>query len=280
MILLPHTNGIHSSLLREKKHYLDGIKACIIDVDGTISLSGKLIKGAKQTLDKIMELGIDCYIYSNNTSELLAGYYHRLGAQGIDVNRITIYSPISELISYLNEKKIKNILALAPPEVCQFLTENGFKVDSNIPSFIVLAYDKTLNYEKLAKASYFLNKGVSLIATNPDASCPSVDGPLPDVGSFLALFKASLGVKPHKILGKPSNALIGKICIEKNISASEVMVIGDRLPTDVAMANKAGSKSILVLSGSSNLTMVKDSAFKPTYIIDDISILLEQYNYG
>ena len=114
---------------------------------------------------------------------------------------------------------------------------------------VVQGFDTELVYEKLDKAVHFLRRGAHFIAANPDWVCPMPRGEvLPDCGSICALLTASSGVKPNYI-GKPNRNMIDVISAMTGIPNEKICAVGDRLYTDIAVAQNAGSVSVLVLSG-------------------------------
>ena len=117
--------------------------------------------------------------------------------------------------------------------------------------------------DKLTKATIHLHNGVPLVASHPDMVCPSLDGDLPDVGAYLSLFKATTGVEPTHICGKPNAGMILHKIEELGLQPSECAMVGDRLYTDMEMAERAGVVGVLVLSGEATIDDLKDVKQNP-----------------
>jgi 4-nitrophenyl phosphatase len=79
------------------------------------------------------------------------------------------------------------------------------------------------------------------IATHPDINCPTEDGFIPDIGSFIALVAASTGRQPDVIIGKPNPPILQAVSAKTGFSPSEIAMVGDRLYTDIAWARRACS---------------------------------------
>ncbi|MHA1278582.1 MAG: HAD hydrolase-like protein [Candidatus Helarchaeota archaeon] len=109
--------------------------------------------------------------------------------------------------------------------------------------------------------------------THADLVCPTPDGYIPDAGSFLALIKAATKKEPVEICGKPNKRLIENILRHEEIEKSEAVLFGDRLYTDIRMANENGILAILVLTGETSLEDVSNSTNKPDYILKNIQLL-------
>ncbi len=100
------------------------------------------------------------------------------------------------------------------------------------------------------------------------------DEVLPDCGSICALLTASSGVKPEYI-GKPNRNMIDVISKMTGIPNEKICAVGDRLYTDIAVAQNAGSVSVLVLSGETDMNMVNEAERKPDYILGSVKNLHE-----
>jgi ribonucleotide monophosphatase NagD (HAD superfamily) len=63
-------------------------------------------------------------------------------------------------------------------------------------------------------------------------------------------------------------------------SAKNPIVVGDRLDTDIQGANRAGFKSMCVLTGVSDMTQIQhaSSSTTPTYVGKDLSALIDNNN--
>ena len=114
---------------------------------------------------------------------------------------------------------------------------------------------------------------VVYIATNPDWTCPTEYGYVPDCGSFADIIHRATGKKPY-FIGKPRPDMIYLAMDKFGYSKNDTVMIGDRIYTDIASGVNAGIDSVLVLSGESTLSDVKNSEIKPTYIFDSISDIL------
>jgi ribonucleotide monophosphatase NagD (HAD superfamily) len=104
--------------------------------------------------------------------------------------------------------------------------------------------------------------------------CPSPDGGLPDVGAYLALFKATTGVEPTHICGKPNAGMILHKIEELDLQPSQCAMVGDRLYTDMEMAERAGAVGVLVLSGEATLDDLETALQTPAVVVNSVAELL------
>ncbi len=253
---------------------LDGIKAVFLDLDGTIYLGDSLIDGALDFLGRLEERGIKRYFLSNNSSKSVEQYVEKLRDLGIDADKDEVLLSTHDLISWLSKKEVTSTFLVGTEGMRSMLEEQGIETSSEQPEFVVLGYDTEISYEKLATASIHLHEGVQLVASHPDMVCPSPRGGLPDTGAYMSLFKATTGVGPVHVCGKPNKGMILHKVEDLGLKPSECCMVGDRLYTDIEMADRAGVYGILVLSGEASVDDVEEGELRPSLVVGSVAELL------
>ena len=253
---------------------LDGIKAVFLDLDGTIYLGDSLIGGALDFLGRLEERGIKRYFLSNNSSKSVEQYVEKLRDLGIDADKDEVLLSTHDLISWLSKKEVTSTFLVGTEGMRSMLEEQGIETSSEQPEFVVLGYDTEISYEKLATASIHLHEGVQLVASHPDMVCPSPRGGLPDTGAYMSLFKATTGMGPVHVCGKPNKGMILHKVEDLGLKPSECCMVGDRLYTDIEMADRAGVYGILVLSGEASVDDVEEGELRPSLVVDSVAELL------
>lgn len=266
---------------------LDKLRACqlfLFDMDGTLYLGDDVYAGAIDLMEDLPRLGKQYIYLTNNSSRAGVDYITRLRRLGFPCQAENVFTSGMATGLYLNQNfpGAKVYLAgtrafyreLASYGIDLVNDENGhteaFDVD-----VVVQGFDTELVYEKLDKAVHFLRRGAKFIAANPDWVCPMPAGEvLPDCGSICALLTASSGVKPEYI-GKPNRNMIDVIAKMTGIPNEKICAVGDRLYTDIAVAQNAGSVSVLVLSGETDQAMVDEAQRKPDYVLPSVKELHE-----
>ncbi|MAD55490.1 MAG: HAD family hydrolase, partial [Euryarchaeota archaeon] len=183
---------------------LSGIDAVFLDLDGTIYLGGELIEGAEAFLDRCKAQGVQRYFLSNNSSKSVSQYLTKLHALGLEATEDDVLLSTHDLLAWLQKNGITETWLVGTEGMRSMLEAIGVNTQSTGPQYVVLGYDTELTYDKIARASIHMHAGVPLVASHPDMVCPSPDGGLPDVGAYLAMFKATTGVDPEHITGKPN----------------------------------------------------------------------------
>ena len=255
---------------------IKGKKLFILDFDGTIYLDDKIIPGAEEFLKIILESGRDFIFLTNNSSRSGKVYVEKLEAMGIHVSEDRIMTSGKATILYLKEQKPDaRIFLLGTPSLEEEFMEAGFTLLRNReeqPDFVVFGFDKTLTYEKMWMACDFILDGAVYIATHPDLNCPLAGGKyMIDTGSFLKAIEASINRTPDVIIGKPSKFIIDIIMKDKGMRKEDLVMVGDRLYTDILGASNSGIPSILVMSGETIRETYADSVIKATYAVNSVA---------
>lgn len=250
-------------------------KRCFVfDLDGTVYLGDRPIQ---PTIDFVRRnLGEkEIYFLSNNTSRNPADYVAKLAGFGLDVGVGQILSPLVPLVDFLAVEAISRIYPVGNASFRGYLRERmpglGFTSGEDCQA-VVLAYDTELTYEKLETSCLLLQRPeVRFLATHPDRVCPSPRGPLPDVGSFVKLYEEATGRLPERVFGKPDAAILAPLL--RRFGPEAMVMVGDRLSTDMKLAENAGIDFILVLSGEAKRADLADTGYQPSLVLDHLGAL-------
>lgn len=260
--------------IEARKKLLSTKKVFLLDMDGTIYLGDQLIDGAKKFLQKLKETGRDILFLTNNASKNKDLYVKKLDKLGISVDREDIFTSGEATTIYLNSLKPGAKIFLLGTEALESEFEAaGFqliKKRDDYIDFVVLSFDTTLTYEKLWIACDYLAEGVPFIATHPDINCPLPKGKyMPDAGAISAMIEASTGRMPT-IIGKPSKVTIDSIVEKYGLQKDEIIMVGDRLYTDIKMGTISGVDTALVLSGEATISDHENSDIKASIVVDSV----------
>lgn len=250
----------------------------MIDMDGTVYKGGDLIPGAIEFIDSLKERGIPFVFLTNNSSSARDHYYRKLVRMGFHVESENVLtSAIATTRFVLSERAGKRVYPVASPDVVEEMRAAGVDIVDSDPDIVLLTFDRTITYEKINNAYRFLMSGAELIATHPDDLCPTEDAYDIDIGPFIRMFEQMCG-KEAVVIGKPNGLMLDMAAREMGVDPEGTVMVGDRLYTDIEMAVRAGTASILVLSGETSEEQLKMSDIRPTHIlrsVADIPALLE-----
>ncbi|MFX1574813.1 MAG: HAD-IIA family hydrolase [Promethearchaeota archaeon] len=248
------------------------------DLDGTIYLGNKLFEGVIDLIELLKKKGKYFYFLSNNSSISTKDYLKKLNSFNLNITRENLILSQHPTIDYLKKNKIKKIFLLGTQSLKQEFMQEGFIITEENPEILVLAFDKELTYDRLARATHFLLKvNLPYIATHLDKRCPIDNGFIPDAGGIAALLYEATERMP-RVFGKPNKDMLLFKLEQLGILAEDSVMIGDRLYTDIKMGKDAGVTTCCVLSGEISLEMIKKSEYKPDFIINGIWELLDEFN--
>lgn len=251
------------------------IKCFMLDMDGTFYLGDKLLPGALEFMDYLREKDLDYLFLTNNSSKHGGLYAEKIKKLGFDVDETKIFTSGEATIIYIkNQTKFRRIFLVGTPALEEEFIKAGFQLTDQKPDAAVLGFDTTLTYEKLWKICDFVRDGLPYFATHPDFNCPTENGFMPDIGSFIALIEASTNRLPDTIIGKPHKHIVEAVVEKTGYQLSEIAMIGDRLYTDIALG-KAGIMTILVLSGETRLDDLGKSDHQPDLVFKNLADLVE-----
>ena len=256
-----------------KSASLDDMEVVFLDLDGTIYLGSNLIEGALSFLERLEERGIRRFFLSNNSSKSVGQYQEKLRGLGIPASENEILLSTHDLISWLSENGIDQTYLVGTEGMREMLESVGVATASENPQYVVLGYDTEITYEKLSTASIHLHKGVPMVASHPDIGCPSPDGGLPDTGAYMHLFEATTGVRPEHVCGKPNAGMILHKVQELGLRPDQCAMVGDRLYTDMEMAERAGVHGVLVLSGEATIEDLEQAPQSPSVVVGSVDEL-------
>ena len=198
----------------------------------------------------------------------------RLRSMGIPAGPENILTSAETTIAFLKQHRAgKSVYVVGTPDLIRSFEEAGIKVEENAP-IVVASFDTTLTYDKLEKACRYIREGAEFISTHPDFNCPVEGGFIPDSGAICALITASTGKEP-RYFGKPYEDTLQIIQEFSGVDRSDMVVVGDRLYTDIALGARHGVTSVLVLSGETTLKDLEGSDVQPSVIVENVGKLLQ-----
>jgi HAD superfamily hydrolase (TIGR01450 family) len=249
----------------------------VFDLDGTVYLGDELLPKAKETLGELKARSNVVYL-TNKPLQTPADYAAKLTRLGVETHPEEVISSTDALLLYLERHAPEaRLFVVGEPPLVQLLELAGYEVarEAEGVDVVVVSFDRTFDYRKLQVAFDAVRGGARIVATNPDAYCPTPDGGgLPDCAAMLAAIEASTGARAEAIVGKPSRHMAAALLDRLGVPARDALLVGDRLATDVRMANEAGMASALVLTGATRLEEALGSEDRPGYVIEHLGELL------
>jgi HAD superfamily hydrolase (TIGR01450 family) len=230
---------------------LAAVRHVVLDLDGTLYRGSRLFEATLPFLAQLKAWNLGVTFLTNNTSRSKADYVAKLGAFGISAREHDIYTPADSTLAHLRDRLpyVRTIAVLGTPSLRRQFEQAGYSVTWDEPQAVIVGFDTTLTYERLCKAAYWIARDLPYVATHPDLVCPTDESTvLVDCGAICACLNAATGRSPL-VLGKPDPVILLDLCTKHGLRPGQLAMVGDRIYTDVAMAQRAGVIAVLVLSG-------------------------------
>ncbi|MEY4458547.1 MAG: hypothetical protein RIS25_1140 [Actinomycetota bacterium] len=259
---------------------LSGTDVIFADLDGVIYKGANAVPFAVEALVSATSHSRLAYITNNasRTPEAVAEHLRELGlpATAADV----VNSPQAAVMLLATLVPAGSVILVIGGEGLITEVENaGFVVTFSAedePAAVIQGFAPHLGWADLAEASFALHSGIPWVATNTDWTIPVARGIAPGNGTLVSAVHLAVGRLPV-FAGKPEKAIFDYA--RERFAASDPLVIGDRLDTDILGANRAGMRSALVLTGidQAKQVLAADETMRPTYILDDLRQLDDEY---
>ncbi len=245
--------------------------AILFDLDGTIYKGKSVISGAGSVVENLRKKGIKVFFLTNAATRSRDGVVKKLAEMGIHTFKSEVYTSGYATAVYIKKNLPgKNVFCFGENGLKEELAEHGIEIVNNESAkIVVVSLDRRIDYEKIATSYRAIMNGATFIATNDDADFPVEDGFLPGAGAMVAAVEKCTGKKPI-VIGKPNPYLARIVLAENDLKKNEVLVVGDRLETDIKFAKNARIKSALVLTGVARKKDINMSSEKPDYILNSV----------
>ena len=247
------------------------VECWLTDMDGVLVHEERAIPGASEFLQALQETGRRFLVLTNNSIYTPRDLRARLQGSGIDIPEEAIWTSALATAQFLADQRAGgSAYVVGEAGLTTALHNVGYTMTERDPDYVVLGETRTYSFTAITRAIRLIEGGARFIATNPDVTGPSTEGPLPATGSIAALITAATGVKPYYV-GKPNPLMMRSALNRIDAHSESTVMIGDRLDTDVRSGLEAGLRSILVLTGSTRPDQVDRYPFVPTRICDSIA---------
>ncbi len=244
----------------------------LVDVDGVVVRDRTPLPGALAAVRSLQARGPVLFL-SNNATLTRAAYAEKLAALGLRVAAGDVLNSAYLAARYLAEAGgATSACVVGETGLRRELEAAGHRLTPD-GAWLVTGMDRALDYAKLARGLQVLLRGGRWIATNADGTYPARDGLMPGAGSVVGAFRG-MGFEPEQIAGKPSRYCMDAALALLGLPREVVLLIGDRLDSDVAGASEAGVDSLLVLSGVTDRAGLARSPLQPTYVLNDLAALV------
>ena len=252
------------------------IKSWLMDMDGVLVREEHPIPGAAEFIARLGELGLPFLVLTNNSIYTRRDLAARLALSGLTVPEDSIWTSALATADFLDDQRPGGTaFVIGESGLTTALHAAGYTLTERDPDYVVLGETRTYSFERISQAIRLVVAGARFIATNPDPTGPTPDGPLPATGSVAALISRATGVAPY-FVGKPNPLMMRSALNAIDAHSETSAMVGDRMETDVVSGLEAGMHTVLVLTGSTQREEAERFPFRPSRIVDSIADLLPE----
>lgn len=256
---------------------MDLIKGILSDIDGTLYFKGKPIQGAIKTIDLLREKEIKLLFFTNTDSKTPKNICKLLEDYGFKLDEGEIFTPLIALKEFLSDKLESKIYLVATEEVKEEFKNYNHIRGKEAPDFVIISdFHDNWDVNRLNNAFKYVKKyDAKLLGTQGNRYYLDKKGePVIDTGSFVQMIAMAAKVKP-KIFGKPSKEYFTQALKKLGIPASNTVVIGDDIDSDIRGAQNANIRGILVRTGKGKDYNSTSEDITPYKVINSIRSILE-----
>ena len=252
------------------------IRCWLTDMDGVLVHEGHALPGAAEFLERLRERERPFLVLTNNSIFTARDLRARLASSGLDLPESAIWTSALATAKFLADQMPNGTAyVIGEAGLTTALHEVGYVLTDTDPDFVVLGETRTYSFEAITRAIRLMDAGARFIATNPDPTGPSAEGPLPACGAVAALITRATGREPY-IVGKPNPMMFRSALNAIDAHSETTAMIGDRMDTDVVAGMEAGLETFLVLTGSTSRSDVLRYPFRPSHIVESVADLIDR----
>lgn len=254
---------------------MERIKGVLLDIDGVLYTGDSPVLGARESIQYLQDNQIPFRCLSNTTRKSRASVSEKLKIYGLDVPERLIFTPAVALASLLKDKNIKKCFFLTDGDVKQDLLVDGIThCNSGAEAVVVGDAGDNFSYSSMNTAFRLLTDGVLFYALEKDRYWMANEGLSLSAGPFVYGLEYASGIQAQ-LVGKPSSAFFKTALDSMNVCASQAIMVGDDIFSDIDGSQKAGMKGVLVKTGKYTRERFEKSGISPDLIINSIQELPE-----
>ncbi len=257
----------------------DEIECWLTDMDGVLVHENQALPGAAQLLRQWRDKGNPFLVLTNNSIFTPRDLSARLRASGLDVPEEFLWTSALATADFLRSQMPGgSAFVIGEAGLTTALHEAGFIMTERSPDYVVVGETRNYSFDAITKAIRLIAGGSRFIVTNPDATGPSAEGPMPATGAVAALISKATGREPY-VVGKPNPMMFRSAMNKIGAHSENTGMIGDRMDTDIVAGIEAGLHTILVLTGISDEAEIERYPFRPDEVLGGVIDLVDPEPY-
>ena len=251
------------------------VECWLTDMDGVLVHENEPVPGAAALLQQWRDQDKPYLVLTNNSIFTPRDLSARLRESGLIVPEDRIWTSALATADFMAAQiPGGSAFVIGEAGMTTALHEAGFVMTERAPDYVVVGETRNYSFEAITKAIRLIGDGSRFIVTNPDATGPRAEGPMPATGAVAALISKATGKEPY-VVGKPNPMMFRSAMNEIGAHSENTGMIGDRMDTDIVAGIEAGLHTVLVLSGISDRAEIERYPFRPDEVLESVADLVE-----
>ncbi|MBX0285546.1 HAD-IIA family hydrolase [Haloarcula salinisoli] len=250
------------------------VRGVLLDLDGTVYHHDDPLPGAPETVDRLRERGLSISFFSNNPLHGGQEYVERLQSLGIDARPGEACSSAVVTREYVDAHHAgDDVFVVGSDSIRERIARGRADVvaEPGEADVLLASWTDEFHYDDMTDALRALDTGTVYLGTDPDPTFPGPNGhPVPGSGAILRAITGVTEREPDRVLGKPSDVAIDAALDQLGHEPEDILVVGDRLGTDILLGERAGMQTALVMTGVTDDATLAASDVKPDHVLDSL----------
>ncbi|MEN2999039.1 MAG: HAD-IIA family hydrolase [Acidilobaceae archaeon] len=224
----------------------------VVDLDGVVWEGEEVLWENVRGLLRLQGAGARLVFITNNSTLRSETYAKRLSALDLKASPGDVITSARAAAVWTSRRGLRRVMAVGEEGLREELAIAGHELVEEGADAVVVGLDRQACYERLSRAAGEIRRGALFVLTNRDPTLPSRSRFLAGAGAIAAFLETASGRSPDFVAGKP-NPWILRVAFGGG-SFEDLIVVGDRVETDVKLALDAGARAALVLTGAAKET--------------------------
>jgi 4-nitrophenyl phosphatase len=269
---MPNSKSAKALSLRDLQGFL-------LDMDGVMYRGNTALPGASDFVADLRAAQVPFLFLTNNSTTPPRLVAERLIGMGIPARASEVLSSSEATAAALAaEMPGGRIMVVGEAGIREALTAAGMRLtdDHDQADAVVVGMDRHCTYARLRDATLAIRRGALFIATNTDRTLPTEVGLIPGAGALVGALEIATDVRP-RVIGKPSPDIFAFALGRLGTPAERTAAVGDRAETDIVGGQRAGLRTVAVLSGAGTPEEFSALVSPPDWIFRDLDELRLAY---
>lgn len=253
----------------------------LIDIDGVMYEGSHAVHGAAEAVSFLRQHKIPYLFLTNTSSKPVSLIVAKLRLMGVDVHASEILTPAVAACNWIRKKGCEPVALLVPEDTIQDFKDISLlapSLEAGAKAVVIGDMGDEWDYQKLNRAFRLLMDGDRLdppllISLGLTRYFKASSGMNLDVAPFAKALEHAVGIE-SVVLGKPALEFFHQAADMLKLPASDLIMIGDDILSDIQGAQNSSMRGILVKTGKFREEDL-NSPVKPDAVLGSVAELPE-----